>query len=158
MAKEIYEAYALKFAWRDVRRSSNFLGGDPQDASMPMDYMFWLVRNESKTILLDVGFTAEVSAKRGRTYLRTPRDALAMMGVSPKDVTEAIISHFHYDHVGTLNDFPNARFHIQDAEMTYATGRYMASRQFNHSFEIDDVITLVRLVYENRVSVMTSSI
>ena len=152
MANGVYEAFALKIATRDARRADNFLGGDPHDAPMPMDYSFWLVRNDERIILLDVGFTAEVAAARKRTYLRSPRAALAMMGVRPEQVGDVVISHMHYDHVGTVQDFPAARFHIQDIEMAYATGRYMANRQFNHGYEIDDAIAMVRLVFANRVT------
>ena len=40
-----YEVYAIKYAWRDARRHEHFVGGDPHDAPMPMDYFVWLVRN-----------------------------------------------------------------------------------------------------------------
>jgi glyoxylase-like metal-dependent hydrolase (beta-lactamase superfamily II) len=35
---------------------------------------------------------------------------LAMAGIAPTDVSLIIMSHFHADHVGGLNDFPAARF------------------------------------------------
>ncbi len=44
-----------------------------------------------------------------------------------------------------------ARFHLQDDEMAYATGRYMRHTRFNHGYEVDDVVGMVRLVYKNRV-------
>ena len=45
MSQDIYEVYAIKYATRDGTRSANFIGGDPHDAPMPMDYFVWLIRN-----------------------------------------------------------------------------------------------------------------
>ena len=45
MAIPTYEVYAVRYAWREVKRKDNFLGGDPHDAPMPMDYYVWVVRN-----------------------------------------------------------------------------------------------------------------
>ena len=33
-----YEVYALRYATRGARRAEHFIGGDPHDAEMPMDY------------------------------------------------------------------------------------------------------------------------
>ncbi|HTP95313.1 MAG TPA: N-acyl homoserine lactonase family protein [Burkholderiales bacterium] len=146
-----YEVYAIKYAMRDARRAAHFIYGDPHDAPMPMDYFVWLVRDGARVFVVDAGFNAEVAEKRKRTWLRAPRDGLALLGVRAADVDEVIISHLHYDHVGTYADFPAARFHLQDDEMAFATGRHMCHHQFNHSFEVDDVVGVVRMVYDDRV-------
>jgi glyoxylase-like metal-dependent hydrolase (beta-lactamase superfamily II) len=62
-----------------------------------------------------------------------------------------IITHMHYDHAGGLDLFPNARFHIQDREMAFCTGRSMCHHAFSHSMAVDDVIGLVRRVFAGRV-------
>ena len=33
-----YELYAIKYAHHERLRSANFVGGDPHDGPMPMDY------------------------------------------------------------------------------------------------------------------------
>ena len=38
-----YEAYALR-ARMPRQRRDNFLGGDPHDGPMPMDFYVWLLR------------------------------------------------------------------------------------------------------------------
>ena len=53
MSREIYEVYAVKYATRDGMRSANFIGGDPHDAPMPMDYFVWLIRNAERTFVVD---------------------------------------------------------------------------------------------------------
>ena len=37
-----YALYAIKYAWRDAKRSDHFIGGDPHDGPMPMDYFVWV--------------------------------------------------------------------------------------------------------------------
>jgi glyoxylase-like metal-dependent hydrolase (beta-lactamase superfamily II) len=146
-----YEVYAIKYATRDARRSAHFIGGDPHDAPMPMDYHVWLVRDSERTFVVDAGFTAEVAAQRKRTFLRSPRAGLALLGVQTATVRDVIVTHLHYDHIGTFHDFPAAQFHIQDDEMAYATGRNMRHAQLNHSFEVEDIVGMVRMVFEGRV-------
>lgn len=147
-----YEVYAIRYATRDGQRKNHFIGGDPHDAPMPMDYYLWLIRGEQHSFVVDTGFGAEVAAKRGRTLLRTPADGLALLGISAGDVKDVIITHLHYDHVGTFDTFASAQFHLQDDEMAYATGRHMRHRQFNHGYEVDEVVGMVRMVYKDRVN------
>src|SRR3954447_11390731 len=40
-----------------------------------------------------------------------------------------------------------ARFHFQERELAYATGRYMRYPRLSHSFEVEDVCGIVRLNY-----------
>jgi glyoxylase-like metal-dependent hydrolase (beta-lactamase superfamily II) len=146
----VYEIHCLKYAERPGRRAEHFVGGDAHDAPMPMDYFVWLVRNAERTVLVDTGFDAAM-AIRGRVLLRKPADALALLGVKGEDIRDVIITHLHNDHVGTFYDFPNARFHLQDREMAYVTGRHMRHNIFRRPYEMDHVAGMIRLVYENRV-------
>lgn len=146
-----YEVYAIRYATRGGMRHNHFIGGDPHDAPMPMDYYLWLVRGPDREFVVDTGFGAEVAKKRGRTLLRTPADGLALLDVNVAQVRDVIITHLHYDHVGTFDTFASARFHLQDDEMQYATGRHMRHRQFNHGYEVEEVVGMVRMVYKDRV-------
>jgi glyoxylase-like metal-dependent hydrolase (beta-lactamase superfamily II) len=146
-----YEVFAIRYATREARRASHFIGGDPHDGPMPMDYFVWLIRGADRLFVVDTGFGAEVANKRGRTLLRTPAEGLAMLDVDVSQVKDVIITHLHYDHVGTFDAFTSAQFHLQDAEMAYATGRHMRHRQFNHGYEVDEVVGMVRMVYKDRV-------
>jgi glyoxylase-like metal-dependent hydrolase (beta-lactamase superfamily II) len=151
MTLPAYQVYAIKYAMREARRTNHFLGGDPHDAPMPMDYFVWLIRSTDRTYVVDVGFTAEVAAQRKRIHLRTPAAGLSLMGVNASTIDDVIVTHMHYDHIGTFADFPQARFHLQDDEMAFVTGRHMCHGLFRHSFEVEDVVGVVRMVYEERV-------
>lgn len=152
MSIPIYEVFAIKYAMRDAKRTEHFIGGDPHDAPMPMDYFVWLIRNKDRLFVIDTGFNAEMAARRKRTFLRSPSEGLALLNVQSEMVKDIVLTHLHYDHVGTFNEFPNAQFHIQDNEMAYATGRHMRHNHFNNSYEVEDVVGMVRLTYKNRVN------
>ncbi len=151
MALPEYEVFAIKYGERVGTRGTIFVHGDPHDAPLPMDYFVWVMRNQDRTVVLDIGFNQAEGERRGRSFLRCPTDGLKLIGVDAKAVEDVIISHMHYDHVGNLALFPNATFHIQDAEMAYVTGRAMTHRQLRHSFVLSEVVQMVTAVYGDRV-------
>jgi glyoxylase-like metal-dependent hydrolase (beta-lactamase superfamily II) len=146
-----YQVYAIRYATREGRRQDNFIGGDPHDGPMPMDYFCWLAIGDQRRFVIDCGFTAEVSARRKRTYLRNPVDALKLFDIAAEEVEDVILTHLHYDHVGNFDRFPKARFHLQEPELAYATGKYMRHPFLSHAFELEDVVGMVRLNYRGRV-------
>src|SRR5205085_3045078 len=87
-----------------------------------------------------------------RTFLRCPVEALALVGLDGARVEDVILTHLHYDHVGNFHRFPAARFHLQEPELVYATGRYMQYPRLAHSFEVEDVVGMVRLNFAGRVT------
>jgi glyoxylase-like metal-dependent hydrolase (beta-lactamase superfamily II) len=57
----------------------------------------------------------------------------------------------HYDHAGNIPLFERARFHIQDAEMEFVTGRAMCHGALRHSFEAEHVSQMVHRIFDERV-------
>src|SRR5262249_22307867 len=102
----VYELFAIRYATRDGKRADHFIGGHPHDAPMPMDYFVWVAVSAERAIVIDTGFTAEVAAKRKRTFLRDPIDALKLVGADGDAVQDVILTHLHYDHVGNFHRFP----------------------------------------------------
>ncbi|MBR0642016.1 N-acyl homoserine lactonase family protein [Plastoroseomonas hellenica] len=146
-----YEIYAVRYAHHERRRSDNFLGGDPHDGPMPMDYFVWAIRGEGRTYILDTGFDEAMAAKRGRRMLRPVAEGLKAIGIEPDSVQDVILSHMHYDHAGNHTLFPRARYHVQDSEMRYCTGRCMCHPHLRLPFEAEDVTAMVHRVFEGRV-------
>jgi len=146
-----YELFALRYATRIGRRPEFFLGGDPHDEPMAIDYFVWLARRPGHVCLIDTGFDEAMGRKRRREFLRDPIDSLALLGTTREEVQDCVITHFHYDHAGCFDRLPNARLHVQDREMQYATGRHMAHEVFRAPYEVDDVVGLVRRVHAGRV-------
>lgn len=150
-APPTYAIYAVRYATREARRGEHFYGGDPHDGPMPMDYFVWAVVSSEQTVVVDAGFTADVATRRGRTLLRTPMEGLAMLGIDCAHVRHVVLTHLHYDHVGNLDAFPEATFHVQEAEMAFWTGRHAGRGHFRALVEPEDVLFLVRENFARRV-------
>lgn len=146
-----FEVYAIKYATAARSSGDNFIGGDPHEAGDPLDFFVWLVRNSSRTFVVDTGANRAVAERRRYEFLRSPIDGLRLLGVDPARVEDVIMTHLHNDHAGNLDGFPSARFHLQDRELRYATGRHMGTPLFSHAYEAGEVAAMVRHVYAGRV-------
>ncbi len=146
-----YEVYAVKYATLERKPGENFIGGDPHERSSNLDYFVWLARSKEYSFIVDTGFDAAAGKRRGRTLITPVADSLKRLGADPAIARDVIITHLHYDHVGNFALFPAATFHLQDDEMSYATGRHMAHEFFSHGYEVDEVVAMVRNVYQGRV-------
>ena len=146
-----HEIFAVRYAHLERTAKWNFLGGDSHDGPMPLDYFVWAIVGPAQTIVVDTGFDAEQAKKRGRTLVRPVDEGLRAIGIAHAQVTDVIISHMHYDHSGNHHLFPNARMHLQDAEMRYCTGRCMTHTHLRAPFEAEDVACMVRRVFDDQV-------
>jgi len=146
-----YEIVAIRYATVERRTRENFLSTEVPDAPMPMHYFVWLVRGHGHDIVVDTGFTAAAAKARKRRYLHCPIEALRKLGVEPGKVKDVVVTHLHYDHAGNLGCFPAARFHLQDSEAQFATGRFMLDESQRHAYDVEDVVAALRSVYAGRV-------
>ncbi len=150
---EPFEVFALRYAHHPKRMASeNFINGDPHEDASPLDYFVWVARRSDRVFVVDTGFGEAQAQARKRQLLRSPAAALKLLGIDAGAVEDVIITHLHYDHAGTLGDFARARFHIQDREVAFATGRAMCHPVIRHSFAIEDVTGLIRHLYAGRVA------
>ncbi len=146
-----YEVFAIRYGRHERLASANFIGGDPHDGPMPLDYYVWAIVGAGKTYVVDTGFNPQSARRRGRQALRPPAEGLRAVGIDPAQVADVIVTHMHYDHAGNFDLFANATYHIQEREMAYCTGRCMCHPALRNSFEADDVAAMVRRVFAGRV-------
>ena len=145
-----YEVHAIKYAERQTSNHGTFIYKDMHDAPVDMDYFIWTISGGGNIYLVDLGFDRRY--KRGaRNLLRTPAEGLNILGINPAEVKEVIITHMHYDHAGSMPDFPNAEFHIQDEEMNFSTGRYLKHKAFRFGNFVEYTVDFIRAIYDDRV-------
>ena len=151
--EEIWEVHALKYGSRENRtRADSFIFDDDHASPHPIDYFIWVLRNgNGRTIVVDTGYDADEARRRGRPIDRDPAKALGDMGVDSGSVDTVIITHLHYDHAGGLQRYPAATFHVQAAEMAYATGPCMCEAALVMPFTAEHVCQMVQHVYGGRV-------
>jgi glyoxylase-like metal-dependent hydrolase (beta-lactamase superfamily II) len=148
---DTYRITMLRYARSDRRRPENFHGGDPHDGPMPIEYFNWVIQNDKRVFVVDTGFSEDVGARRGRQTLKPVGLGLKAIGLDPETVSDVIITHMHYDHAGNHDMLPRARYHVQACEMSFATGPCMCHQLMRHPFEEEDVVSMVRKVFANRV-------
>lgn len=149
---ETYEILAVKYARHAERtRAENYLWPDDHASSQPLDFFIWVIRNQARTILVDTGFDGAEAKRRNRPINIEPVEALKHMGIAADTLDTVIITHLHHDHAGTLDSFPAARFHVQEAEVAYATGPCMCEEMLQRPYTADHICSLVKKIYSGRV-------
>jgi glyoxylase-like metal-dependent hydrolase (beta-lactamase superfamily II) len=148
---DTHEIYAIRYAHHDRKAAENYLHGDPHDILQPLAYFVWAIVGPYGTFVVDTGFDRTMADKRGRSLIRPVAEGLKALNIAADQVKDVIVTHLHYDHCGNHDLFPRARYHLQDVEMAYATGRCMCHAEIRIPFEVDDVVAMVRKVFEERV-------
>jgi len=151
-APDRYKVFAVKYAERNNRvRNESFLLDPHYAIPHPMDYYVWIIRNSERTILVDTGYDMAEAGRRERPIEIDPADALSQIGIKPEEIDTCIVTHLHYDHAGCLDAFENATFHLQEAEMAFATGSCMCDPTLKSLFTADHICAMVKRVYSGKV-------
>jgi len=139
-----YRVSAVRYA--DIRGFPlrGLLPDAAEGETLDIAMAFWLIQGEGRTILLDTGFFRQRWLDRFEVtdYLR-PDSALLETGVGPADVTDIIMSHAHWDHMGGIALFPSATIWIQAEEYAYYTGPAWQEDGRSGGIDPDDVRHLV---------------
>jgi len=141
-----YDIYAIRFADSPGDAVSDMVMGAPPDETVDTVYALWLIRGAGRNILFDSGFHRKrwFELWTVQNFLR-PDEAVRLAGVPPEAVTDLIISHAHWDHMGGIDLFPNATVWIQKAEYRYYTGDAWQPGKDHGGIDPDDVAELLRI-------------
>jgi glyoxylase-like metal-dependent hydrolase (beta-lactamase superfamily II) len=146
-----YSIQAIRFANSPGDSVADMVMGAPKDEKIDTIYAFWLIRGGGRNILFDSGFHRDRWFKLWtvKDYLR-PDEAVRLSGVKPEEVTDVVISHAHWDHMGGIDLFPKATVWIQREEFRYYTGEAWQPGGDHDGFDPDDVRELVRINTDGR--------
>lgn len=120
-ATDLYEvAVARHGTWRTTRGQMfrNPIGGRA-DEPFTIDYYLWAIIGDTRTVLVDTGFSAAQAARRNRIVVRSPADHLEALGIAPSWDGDVVLTHLHYDHTGFVSFLPHARLHVSAAEFDF---------------------------------------
>lgn len=144
-----YSIHAIRYAYAADDASELVMGAAHEKMNLAM--VIWLIRGEGRNILFDSGYHRETFAKEfpATEYLR-PDEAVKLAGVQPEDITDVVISHAHWDHMGGIDLFPKATVWIQKEEFRYYTGDAWQPGGDHGGIDPADVQELVKLNTEGR--------
>ena len=153
--KPSYEVYAVRYASIPDFPVASLVKGADRARKLEIAMTVWLVKGNGHNVVVDSGFYRDQFFKQWKIngFIK-PSDAVALAGVKPDDVTDVIITHMHWDHADGMDLFPKARIWIQKDEYSYYTGEAWQGPRTHGGIEPDDVLALVKLNMEGRVSLV----
>jgi len=142
---------AIRYANSPGFAASGLVIGAQKDEKVDIAFVVWLIRGGGHNILFDSGFHREKWMKYFPVtdFLR-PDEAVNLAGVKPEEVTDIVISHAHWDHMGGVDLFPKATVWIQKEEFRYYTGEAWQPGGKHGGIDPEDVEQLVRLNTDGR--------
>lgn len=125
----------------EMTKALTALGERPDDMTLYVNIL--LLRKDKEVILVDAGFGPHKNPNWG--WLA---DAMGSLGIAFADVTHALLSHSHIDHIGGLASggkilFPNAAVHVLREEVDFWRGK---EPDFSKSHRTDDIKGMIRSV------------
>ena len=146
-----YSIQAIRYANSQGDSVADLVMGAPRNETIDTVFVVWLIRGGGRNILFDSGFHREKWFKYFPVtdYLR-PDEAVKLTGVKPDEVTDVVISHAHWDHMGGIDLFPKATVWIQKDEFRYYTGDAWQADGDHDGIDPEDARELVRLNTEGR--------
>lgn len=123
MSRNTYSISVLEYAYVEKYPEGAVVAGRFGAETRKLPYCYALIQGHGHNILVDVGYNHKdyggyLGDKFGVINWHSPREVLAERGITPEDVDTVIITHAHFDHMGNTDAFPNAKFYIQDRELS----------------------------------------
>lgn len=130
-----YSLWVMEFAAVPNYHESGLIYGMHNTGFRKLPYCYIVIKGQEKLAMVDVGYNhkahGEVLANTfGVRGWRPPREVLGEIGIRPEDVNDIFITHCHFDHMGNIEDFPNARFYIQERELSKWVWTMSLERRF----------------------------
>ncbi|GAA2178644.1 N-acyl homoserine lactonase family protein [Leucobacter tardus] len=153
MAADQWEIVVVRHGTRHARRSDVYMNygfyGEADD-DFTVDYYLWVLRNGEQIIHVDTGYSQAGAAKRGRTVLIDPLEALRRLGASAESGNPLVVTHAHYDHIGNVAAFANSPIYMSGAELEFWTSDIATRPLFSHYGDQDEIADLLAAEHEGR--------
>jgi glyoxylase-like metal-dependent hydrolase (beta-lactamase superfamily II) len=117
-----WDLYVLEYARSHQQPWVDLVGGMYQDGKVDLPFSFMLAQRGGKNVLIDTGFMQDekstgFSRKFGIPNWISPVRMLKEIGIAAEAITDIVITHAHFDHMGSIAEFPNAHIVIQKSEL-----------------------------------------
>ena len=117
-----WDLFVLEYARSHQQPWVDLISGMYEDGRVDLPFSFMLARRGGRNVLIDTGFMQDerssgFSRKFGIPNWISPVRMLSEIGVAADAITDIVITHAHFDHMGSIAEFPNARIIIQKSEL-----------------------------------------
>lgn len=150
--QNIYEIYAIEYDKGDwMPLVSEIAVGATSSDTLDANMAIWLLKGDNgKIILVDAGYKP-IDPREGYT---SPDIALQRIGIKPGDITDIVLTHPHWDHMGGIHLFPNAMVWLQEDDFNYFVGTAWQPNGFSDGFDKNDVIKIINKNLEGKLTLV----
>lgn len=132
---EAWELYVVEYARSRNQPVASLIAGAFADGTMEVPFSFVVAKQGNRAVLLDCGFMnhgggAEMAQKFDVPWWISPLRMLEEIGVARDDVSDIVLSHAHFDHMGSIAEFPAARLFLQKREYLSWMEAFALPKQF----------------------------
>lgn len=153
-----YSIWVLEYSYVSKYHVSGIVYGAHNQGYRKLPYCYVLIKGNGIAAMVDVGYNdkdyGQVMANNfGVENWHSPRDVLAECDVAPEQVGHVFITHAHFDHMGNTDAFPNAKFYIQERELSKWVWAMSLDRRFRWlmlATDPGDVLRVVDLARQGR--------
>ncbi|MEQ1956838.1 N-acyl homoserine lactonase family protein [Mesorhizobium sp. CN2-181] len=136
-----WDVYVLEYARSKNQPWVDLISGMYDEGVMDLPFSFVLARHGNRNVLIDTGFMQDdhsFSQKFGVPYWISPLRMLGELGIEPGGITDIFVTHAHFDHMGSIGEFPNAQIYIQKSELLSWYEAIALPKRFAHLTAIID--------------------
>ncbi|MBF0622805.1 MAG: MBL fold metallo-hydrolase [Magnetococcales bacterium] len=119
------KVYALKYGESRVKQKTVYYNGSSRKR-MKFAWWFWMVEMpDGRRILVDTGTDDKSRLNKWKVKNYThPTELLARLDVAPQAITDIILTHLHWDHMGLISAYPDAQIWLQQKAWAHAESRF----------------------------------
>ena len=159
---DIWDLYVIEYARSKAQPWVDLISGMYDDGTVDLPFSFLLAQQGERNVLIDTGFMQDenssgFSRKFGIPDWISPVRMLGEIGVKAEAITDIVITHAHFDHMGSIAEFPNARIFIQKSELLTWYEMIALPKRFGYLTAIidpDNLRTALEASIEHRVTLV----
>ena len=117
-----YSIWVLEYAYVPNYHVSGIIYGYHNQGYRKLPYCYVLIKGKHHAAMVDVGYNQKefggyLGDKFGVINWHSPSEVLKECSLRPEDIDTVFVTHAHFDHFGNVDDFPKAKFYIQEREI-----------------------------------------
>lgn len=149
---EHYQVFALYFLNEGKSLAKDAIIGANANDSVEWPNYFWLLKDQNdKKILIDAGWIDSTHTMKNSIR---PDSILSQINISPQEISDIIITHPHYDHIGGISLFPNARIWMNQDDYEYFIGTVWEKGGDSTGFLRKDVLNIKEVQSQGRLKLV----